>query len=71
MRGVGKPSRAYGSNGGASTGGYEITDPDYSEKRLVRLKREFEALAPEWRGCFLNGLSRYEQKFVEGKTETW
>ena len=63
-----KPSNgAYGGNGGASTGGYEQTDPDYVEHKLARLRREYKALAPQWRECFLGGLSRFEQDVVTGR----
>ncbi len=58
-------SRARGSNRGGTGGGYEATDPDYAEKRLARLTAEFKALAPEWRGTFLAGLSRFEQGYVQ------
>jgi hypothetical protein len=45
----------------------EPTDPDYVDKRLARLKQEYLACAPEWRQVFLDGLSRWEQKYVQGK----
>ena len=64
---VGKPSRARGGNRGGCGGGYEATDPDYDDKRMARLKREYAALGPEWREVFLDGLSRFEQDVVTGK----
>ena len=67
MKAVGKPGRARGGNRGGTGGGYERTDPDYSHKRLARLKAEYADVEEEWRGTFLGGLTRFEQDFVQGR----
>ena len=59
--------RARGSNRGGCGGGYEVTDPDYADKRLLQLRRDYLACPPEWRECFTRGLSRFELNFVTGK----
>ena len=64
---VKQSSRARGPNRGGCGGGYERTDPDYDEKRLKQLRRDYLLLAPQWRRTFLDGLSRYEQDYVQGK----
>lgn len=59
-----KSSRARGPNRGGCGGGYERTDPDYDDKRLARLKRDYAECPPEWREQFLAGLTRFEADAV-------
>lgn len=61
---IAKRVRAYGSNGGSSGGGYEICDPDYTDKRLAALRREYRECPEQWRACFLTGLSKFEQDYL-------
>ena len=51
-----RSSRARGSNRGGTGGGYEQTDPDWAEKRLRRLRQEYESLEPYWQERYLKGL---------------
>jgi len=60
-------SRARGGNRGGCGGGFERTDPDYDSTKLRRLRADYQALAPEWRDVFLQGLSRFERDYVTGK----
>lgn len=39
----------------------ERTDPDYIDKRLAALKKDFKACPEDWRGCFLKGLSKLDR----------
>jgi hypothetical protein len=55
------PTRARGGNRGGCGGGYEICDPDYVDKRLAALRREYRECPEQWRACFLTGLSKFEQ----------
>lgn len=64
---VAKTSRARGGNRGGCGGGYERTDPDYESKRLRKLRADYLATHPNWRGVFLEGLSRFERGVAEGK----
>jgi len=64
---VPRAGRARGANRGGCGGGYEATDPDYNDKRLASLRREYKALEPQWRTVFLSGLSRFEQDVVTGR----
>ena len=68
MSGLARPGRARGANRGGCGGGYEPTDPDYDDKKLARLKREYATLATEWRETFLAGLSRWERTQLEKGT---
>lgn len=42
----------------------EPTDPDYTDKALERLRRDYQACPDEWKTCFLNGLSKFDQNYV-------
>lgn len=59
-----KSSRARGSNRGGCGGGYEQTDPEYQSNKLRQLRQTYHALDAKFRPVFLDGLSRWEQKFV-------
>ena len=61
---VARPSRARGGNRGGCGGGYEPTDPDYEDKRLAALRREYRDCPEQWRAVFLTGLSRFEQDYL-------
>lgn len=60
-------TRARGGNRGGCGGGYEATDPDYVDKRLAALRREYRDCPEQWRACFLNGLSKFEQDWLTRK----
>lgn len=66
MRAIKQSGRARGGNRGGCGGGSEPTDPDYASKKLRKLRADYEKLDPEWRKTFLDGLSRFERKFVVG-----
>jgi hypothetical protein len=66
MKAIKASSRARGSNRGGCGGGFEITDPDYCEKKLAKLKADYLACPPEWRETFTKGLSRFEVGQVTG-----
>lgn len=57
-------SRARGGNRGGGGGGYEITDPDWDRKRLVRLRAEYDSLEGHWRETYLAGLSAEDKRAV-------
>jgi hypothetical protein len=38
------------------TGQYERTDPDYNDKRLAQLAKDYKECPKEWRDTFLAGL---------------
>lgn len=61
---TGKSQRARGSNRGGNGGGYEATNENYDGDKLRRLRAEYDAMAEDWRGIFLDGLSRYERAVV-------
>jgi len=44
------------------TGQYERTDPDYDDKRLAQLAKDYAACPKEWRDTFLAGLSANDIK---------
>ena len=56
--------RARGGNRGGCGGGFERTNPDYDADKLRRLRADYASLDPKWRPTFLQGLSKFEQKFV-------
>jgi hypothetical protein len=58
------PTRARGGNRGGCGGGYENTDPDYTDKRLAALRREYRTCPDQWKDCFLTGLSKFEQDYL-------
>lgn len=60
-------SRARGSNRGGTGGGYERTNPEYDGDKLRRLRAEYDAMEPQWRSIFLDGLSKYERAVVENR----
>ncbi|MDE2020713.1 MAG: hypothetical protein KGJ13_10290 [Patescibacteria group bacterium] len=62
-----RSSRARGENRGGCSGGYEPTNPDYDRQKLLRLRREYDALDPRWRPTYLKGLSRFEREFVTNR----
>lgn len=65
MMRVSKSTRARGGNRGGMGGGYEITDPDWEEKRLKRLKTEYASLTTDHhRELYLSGLSRFERQAI-------
>jgi hypothetical protein len=65
---MGNSSRARGSNRGGTGGGYERTEMDYYLKKIQRLRAEYDALAPEWRQIFLDGLPRLDAALVRDRT---
>ena len=62
-----KSQRARGATRGGIGGGYERTNPDYDGDKLRRLRAEYDAMAPQWRPIFLDGLSRFERAVVENR----
>jgi hypothetical protein len=64
MSKIASSSRARGGNRGGIGGGYEATNPEYNSDKLRRLRADYDAMAPEWRQTFLDGLSPWERKFV-------
>lgn len=61
MKKMNQSSRARGGTRGGIGGGYELTDPDYEDKRIHRLKQDYMSLEPAWRERFLAGLPRTDQ----------
>lgn len=59
-----RATRARGGNRGGCGGGYEVTDPDYVDKKLAQLRRDYAACPEKWRACFFHGLSKFEQDFL-------
>ena len=57
-------SRARGANRGGTGGGYEQTDPDWVDKRIRRLRAEYDALEGMWRKTYLDGLSKADKHAV-------
>ena len=45
-------------------GNYERTDPDYEDKRMAQICRDFDACPKEWRDTFLAGLTKKEIKEI-------
>jgi hypothetical protein len=43
----------------------ERTDPDYADKYVARMAKEYKALAPMWRRTFLDGIPSPYRKDVE------
>ena len=39
----------------------DATDPDYNDKRITQLRKDYAECPKEWKACFLNGLSKREQ----------
>ena len=64
MKTMAKSSSARGGNRGGCGGGYEATNPEYDNDKLRKLRADYDALEPQWRGVFLAGLSKFEQKVV-------
>ena len=62
-----QPSRARGGNRGGIGGGYEATNSEYNGDKLRRLRADYDSLPVEHRQTFLDGLSRWEQKFVQDR----
>jgi hypothetical protein len=51
------------------TGQYERTDPDYNDKRIAKLAKDYTDCPKEWRETFLAGLSTSDIKSIlEHKT---
>lgn len=57
-------SRARGGNRGGTGGGFERTSETYNADHLRKLRADYYALPSAWRQTFLNGLSRWERKYV-------
>ena len=57
-------SRARVGNRGGIGGGFERTSETYGSDKLRRLRADYDSLPVEHRQTFLNGLSKWEQKFV-------
>ena len=43
----------------------ERTDPDYADKYVARMAKEYKELAPMWRRTFLDGIPSPYRKDVE------
>ena len=59
-----RTKRIYHVGGGAGSGNYERTDPDYLDKRIARMRAEYNSLPKEWKAQYLNGLSRIDREEV-------
>lgn len=47
------------------TGQYERTDPDYNDKRLAQLWKDYHECPKEWRNIFLVGLPASDYKALQ------
>lgn len=48
------------------TGKHERTDPDYEEKRIAKLVKDYHECPDEWVNVFLDGLTSYDRKAIRG-----
>lgn len=64
MRGWKQSSRARGANRGGTGGGYEQTDPDFQQKRIARMRAEYDSLTPGWRETYLRGLDEADKRAI-------
>jgi hypothetical protein len=48
--------------------GYELTDPDYVDKRIARMRAEYYSLEPKWRAEYLKGVSDSDRRLMFPKT---
>ena len=46
-------------------GQYERTDPDYVDKRLAQMVKDYDECPESWRGCFVVGLSQKDRRDLE------
>ena len=59
--------RSFGPGGNGW--GYERTDPNWENKRLALLRREYESLEPYWRERYLKALPLADRKALLRKDE--
>lgn len=62
-----RTKRIYHVGGGTGSGNYERTDPDYRDKRIARMRDEYNSLPKEWKGSYLAGLDRSDRDAVLNK----